>query len=92
MPDYRLNPRDDPDYDVSAATASRYRQVVDELLSKHGDPPSRGVKRKRQQLGRNRDHNRKFYKVIRNGALGAQALGNGIMLTAMYTGRLSTIV
>ena len=36
MPDYRINQRDDPDYDVSAATSSRYRKVIDEMLSKHG--------------------------------------------------------
>ena len=85
MPDFRLNPFDDPDYDVSSATSSRYRQAIDELLSKHGQ------KRKRVQLGWNRDHNRKFRKVAAF-AQAAQTIGNGIMLSAIYTGDLAAIV
>lgn len=94
MPDFRLNPFDDPDYDVSAATASRYRQAIDELVNKHGeelDSRERAMKRKRNQVGRNRDHNRKFRKVAAS-AQAAQTLANGIMLTAIYTGDLATII
>ena len=32
VPDYRSNPYDSPDAGVSAATASRYRQVVEDLV------------------------------------------------------------
>lgn len=32
VPDYRANPFDSPDAGVSAATASRYRQVVEDLV------------------------------------------------------------
>ena len=32
VPDYRTNPYDSPDAGVSAATASRYRQVVEDIV------------------------------------------------------------
>ena len=76
VPDYRTNPYDSPDAGVSAATASRYRQAVEDLVigaqkrmnkkrrfepweSPSGLSQSSPLKRKRDQIGRNRDHRRK---------------------------------
>lgn len=84
MPDYRINTKDDPDYDVSAATSSRYRTVMAELVSKHGNPydtPSK--KRPLQALGWNSKDSSKRQRLVTWGALAAQAPQNALLIHSL---------
>ena len=57
LPGFGTNPYADPDNNVSAATASRYRQVIRDLLEKHAENPRAGAKRKFDIMqGRNAMH------------------------------------
>jgi hypothetical protein len=57
VPGFGTNPYTDPDHNVSAATASRYRQVIRDLLDQHAQNPRAGAKRKFDIMqGRNGMH------------------------------------
>ena len=82
MPDYRINPYDDPDYDVSSATSSRYRTVIKELLSKHGQFH---LKSKRPRDW-NYTNSSKRQRLITGAALAAQIPQNALLMHSLrYT-------